>query len=152
MTTIKAQTVPPFNIALVVSEFNETITLRLYEAAMQQLESLAFSSDLITTVYVPGAVEIPLVAKRLAATQKFQAIVALGAVIKGDTDHYHWVCEQASQGCQRVGFEYNLPVVFGVLTTDNEQQAWDRSGGQHSNKGQAAINTACNMVSILQQL
>ena len=152
MKHIRVAKCKPFKIALVVSEFNEAITTRLYEASMHRLEELGFNSEQITTVHVPGAVEIPLVAQHLAISKEYNAIVALGAVIKGETDHYHWVCEQVSQGCQRVSLEYNVPVVFGVLTTNNHTQAMARSGGEHSNKGAESIDAACAMVSVLSQL
>ena len=152
MNNIKAQAVDPFKIALVVSEFNESITKRLYEAAKQRLEVLKFSPDLITTAHVPGAIEIPIVVQRFAASKKFEAIVALGCVIRGETGHYDWVCEQVSQGCQRVGLDYKIPVIFGILTTENHMQAIARSGGEHSNKGKDAIDAACQVVSVLRQL
>lgn len=116
------------------------------------MTELGFKSDDITLVEVPGAVEIPFVAQLLAKKQKVEVIVALGAVIRGETSHYDYVCDQVSQGCQRVMLDYNIPVVFGVLTTENDEQALDRAGGAHGHKGRDAIDCAVSMRSIKQQL
>jgi len=141
-----------FNIAIVTSHFNEEITHVLYEGAIQRLKELEFSDEQITTVWVPGAVEIPLAAQRLAKTKKFEAIVCLGAVIQGDTKHFDYVCEQASNGCQRVALDFEIPVLFGVLTTDNLEQAQERIGGNHGHKGREAVDAAFEMVSVLRQI
>lgn len=141
-----------FPIAIVVSAFNVTITNALKEGAVQRLTELGFQSNDITVVEVPGAIEIPFVANMLAQKQKDQVIIALGAVIRGETTHYDYVCEQVSQGCQRVMLDHNIPVIFGVLTTENEEQAWDRLGGAHGHKGREAADCAVMMHSIKQQL
>ncbi|VEG90477.1 6,7-dimethyl-8-ribityllumazine synthase [Legionella spiritensis] len=141
-----------FPIALVVSQFNKEITTALREGALQRLRASGFDDKDILVVEVPGAVEIPLLARRLAMQQKVEAIIALGAVIRGETSHYDYVCEQVSSGCQQVALQYNLPVVFGVLTTENEEQAWDRLGGQHGHKGVDAADCAIAMHTILGQL
>ncbi|KTD64834.1 6,7-dimethyl-8-ribityllumazine synthase [Legionella spiritensis] len=141
-----------FPIALVVSQFNKEITTVLREGALQRLRASGFDDKDILVVEVPGAVEIPLLARRLAMQQKVEAIIALGAVIRGETSHYDYVCEQVSSGCQQVALQYNLPVVFGVLTTENEEQAWDRLGGQHGHKGVDAADCAIAMHTILGQL
>ncbi|KTD63334.1 6,7-dimethyl-8-ribityllumazine synthase [Legionella shakespearei] len=141
-----------FPIALVVSSFNEPITNALKEGALQRLAEHGFKPSEITLVEVPGAVEIPFAAQMLAKKNQVQCIIALGAVIRGDTTHYDYVCDQASQGCQRVMLDYNLPVVFGVLTTENEAQAWDRVGGNHGHKGKDAVDCALMMHMIGRQL
>lgn len=141
-----------FPIAIVVSTFNEPITKALKEGALQQLTEFGFKPNDITLVEVPGAVEIPFVAQILAKKNQVQAIIALGAVIRGDTTHYDYVCDQVSQGCQRVMLDYNLPVIFGVLTTENEAQAWERVGGTHGHKGKDAVDCALMMHSIKSQL
>ncbi len=141
-----------FSIALVVSTFNEPITTALKQGALERLQELGFETDKITLVEVPGAVEIPFIAQKLAKQNKVQAIVALGAVIRGETTHYDYVCDQVSQGCQRVMLDYDLPVIFGVLTTENEAQAWDRLGGNHGHKGRDAVDCAVAMHLISQQL
>lgn len=150
--TIAPGTNHSFPVALVVSTFNEAITHALKEGALQRLQECGFCSADITIIDVPGAVEIPLVAKILAQKGQVQAIVALGAVIRGETTHYDYVCDQVSQGCQRVMLDHAIPVIFGVLTTENEEQAWDRLGGHHGHKGRDAVDCAVMMRQLLQQL
>jgi len=141
-----------FPIALVVSTFNQPITNALKEGTLQRLAELGFRSSEITLVEVPGAVEIPLVAQLLAKKKSVEAIITLGAVIRGETSHYDYVCDQVSQGCQRVMLDFDIPVIFGVLTTENEEQAWDRLGGMHGHKGRDMADCALMMHSIKQQL
>ena len=141
-----------FPIALVVSTFNQPITNALKEGTLQRLTELGFIASDITIVEVPGAVEIPLIAQLLAKKKSVQVIIALGAVIRGETSHYYYVCDQISQGCQRVMLDFEIPVIFGVLTTENEEQAWDRLGGQHGHKGRDMADCAVMMQSIKQQL
>ena len=156
MKEIKAvisKTNTPFPIALVVSTFNQPITTALKEGALQRLIELGFIENQITVVEVPGAVEIPFVAQLLAKSNNgIKAIIALGAVIRGETSHYDYVCDQVSQGCQRVMLDFDVPVIFGVLTTENEEQAWDRLGGKHGHKGKDAADCALMMYSIQNQL
>lgn len=140
-----------FPIAIIVSQFNHDITQALVDGAMQRLASSGFKPEDITLVEVPGAIEIPLIAKRLAKKNKYAVIIAFGAVIRGETTHYDYVCQQVSDGCQRVTLKYETPVIFGVLTTENEEQAWDRLGGKHGHKGIDAVDCALAMHSILQQ-
>lgn len=142
----------PFPIAIVVSRFNPEITYELQEGALQRLMACGFMEQHITVVEVPGAVEIPLIAKQLAKKKKYGAIIALGAVIRGDTSHYDYVCQQVSDGCQSVALEFDVPVIFGILTTDNEAQAWERVGGDHGHKGVDAADCALAMHTILNQL
>lgn len=141
-----------FQVAIVVSQFNRDVTEKLYSGAVTQLKQLGFSDDRITAVWVPGAVEIPIIAQRLARAGRYEAIICLGAVIRGETSHYDYVCEQVSQGCQRIALENDLPVVFGILTTEDEQQAFERVGGKHGHKGQEAADVAVQMVSVLRQI
>jgi 6,7-dimethyl-8-ribityllumazine synthase len=141
-----------FNIAIVISRFNEQVTQKLYDGAMERLSELGFPSDRITVVWVPGAVEIPLTAQRLARTDKYEAIVCLGAVIFGETRHFDYVCEQVSQGCQMVALSHDLPVIFGVLTTNNMEQALDRVGGKKGHMGRSSVDAAYEMVSVLNQI
>jgi 6,7-dimethyl-8-ribityllumazine synthase len=145
----KAASGNTFPIAIVVSLFNRKVTQALQDGALEALKRAGFSSEDITVVEVPGAVEIPLAAKALAKKNKFSAIVALGAVIRGETSHYDYVCEQVSRGCQDVTFAFDTPVIFGVLTTENEAQAWDRLGGEHGHKGHDAVEAALAMVQVL---
>ena len=140
------------NIAIIVSRFNEEITQKLQDGAIARLQELGVSEDKITIVCVPGAVEIPITAQRLARTKKFDVIVCLGAVIYGQTRHFDYVCDQVTQGCQKVALENNIPVIFGILTTDNIEQARDRVGGVKGHAGRSAIDTAMEMVSVLDQI
>src|ERR1700722_1737766 len=128
----------PFSLALVISRFNESVTHRLYERAVQRLKELEIPNDHITIVWVPGAIEIPIIAKKLAQSKKYPVIIALGAVIKGETGHYDFVCKQVSDGCQQIAIQFDVPIIFGVLTTENIEQALERSGGKHSHQGREA--------------
>lgn len=141
-----------FNIAIIVSKFNSEVTEKLLSGALLRLKELGFKEELITVVKVPGAIEIPIVAKRLAEEKKYGAIIALGAVIRGETKHFDYVCSQVSYGCQHVALTQDVPVIFGVLTTDTEEQAFDRAGGKEGNKGADAVNTASELFSSLEQL
>ncbi len=141
-----------FKIALVVSRYRDEFAKRLYDAALARLKELGFQEHLITVVWSPSALELPLLAQRLARTDAYEAIVCLGAVIRGETDRYDYVCAQASQGCQKVALENDIPVVFGVLTTDNEAQAKARSGGLYGNIGEEAINAAVETVVALRMI
>lgn len=140
------------NIAVVTSRFNEEVTKRLHEGALARLAELGWSYAQLTDVWVPGAVEIPLTAQALAKTGRYSAIICLGAVIRGETAHFDYVCEQVSQGCQRVSLEQEVPVIFGVLTTENIAQALARTGGLHGHKGREAADAAIEMISVLCQI
>lgn len=142
----------PFRTGIVVSRFNEEVTLRLLDGALNRLKELGAREEETLVVWVPGAVEIPLVAQSLAESGKFDAVVCLGAVIRGDTTHYDYVCEQVSYGCQKVALQYDVPVIFGVLTTENDAQAMDRAGGAHGNKGAESIDAAMEMVVVRRNL
>jgi len=153
MKHIKANSVKingSFSVAIIVSLFNREITEELQNGAIARLKEHPLTE--ITLIEVPGAVEIPLIAKKLASKGGYNAIIALGAVIRGETSHYDYVCQLVSDGCQRVGLEFDVPIIFGVLTTENEEQAWDRLGGKHGHKGIEAADCAIAMNSILQQI
>jgi len=137
-----------YRIAIVVSSYNAEITQALLQGTVSQLTKHQLNQDNLKIIEVPGAVEIPLTAKWLAQTKQFDAIICLGAVIQGETDHYDYVCDQVSQGCQRIMLDYNIPVIFGVLTTKNVEQARDRSGGKHGHKGIEAADAAMKMIAI----
>jgi 6,7-dimethyl-8-ribityllumazine synthase len=141
-----------FPIAIVLSLFNRSISNELKRGTLQQLANRGVSEHDIILVEVPGAIEIPLIAKRLAIQKQVSAIIALGTVIRGETSHYDYVCKQVSQGCQRVSLDHNIPIIFGVLTTEDEAQAWDRLGGRHGHKGADAADCAIAMHKILAQL
>jgi len=153
MQVIKAQGISAhFNIAIVVSRFHSEITQKLLDGALEKLVEFAFSNERITVVWVPGAVEIPLAAQRLARTEKYEAIICLGAVIYGETRHFDYVCDQVSVGCQQAALAHDIPVIFGVLTTDNLTQAEARVGGAKGHMGREAVQAAVEMVSVLSQI
>lgn len=141
-----------FNIAIVVSRYHTEITQKLYEGAINRLKELNFDSEQITVVWVPGAVEIPITAQRLARTGKYEVIVCMGAVIYGETRHFDYVCDQVSQGCQQVALMHDIPIIFGVLTTNNLQQAHERTGGNKGHAGRDAIDAAYDLISVLYQI
>lgn len=134
---------------IVVSRFNEFICSKLLSGAIDELKRHGVSENNIDVAWCPGAFEIPLVAKKCAKTSKYSAIIALGAVIKGSTSHYDYVCAEVSKGVASVGLETEIPVIFGVLTTDNIEQAIERAGTKAGNKGSDAAKAAIEMVSLL---
>lgn len=141
-----------FRPGIIISRFNEDVTSRLLDGALTRCRELGIDENLLQVIWVPGAVEIPLVAETLAESGKFDAVVCLGAVIRGETGHYDHVCNQVSYGCQKVALQYDVPVIFGVLTTDTDEQALARAGGAHGNKGAEAIDAAMEMVVIRRRL
>jgi len=136
----------PHRFAIVASEYNSVIMDRLVEGARRALKD----HDL-TLIRVPGSFELPLVAKRAAETDNFDAIVALGCVMRGDTPHFEYISQAVSLGLQQVALETGLPVAFGVLTVDTVQQAMDRSG-ESGNKGAEAALTALEMINVLREI
>lgn len=141
-----------FPIAIVASQFNAAMTHALLKGAMERLTELGWTEDAMMVIEVPGAVEIPLVAKKIAKKKQHAAIIALGIVVRGETSHYDYVCQQVSQGCQQVALEFEVPVIFGVLTTENDEQVWARLGGAHGHKGKDAVDCAITMRNILLKL
>ncbi len=139
-------------IAIVASQFNEKLMALLLQGTQQRLRELNVFDSAITLIRVPGAIEIPIAAQRFARTEKYAVIISLGVVIRGETTHYDYVCNQVSDGCQRVALDYNLPVIFGVLTTENEEQALDRLGGAHGHKGHDVADAAVAIVNALKEV
>ena len=139
-------------MAIVAARFNDEVTARLVEGARAALEHHGVDADAITVVWVPGAFELPLVARRLGASGEVDAVICLGAVIRGETDHYTHVATQCAAGLQRAQLDTGVPVVFGVLTTDTTEDAVARAGGRHGNKGEEAAETAIEMVDVLGHL
>ncbi len=139
-------------IGIVVSRFNKVVTSRLLHGAIEGLTAHGVQSRDVTVTWVPGSFEIPTVAKRLAHRGDIDAVVCLGAVIRHETDHYLYIAREAARGIAEVGLETGTPVVFGVLTTDTEEQAIERSGGNEGNKGYDAALAAIEMVSLLRQV
>ena len=138
--------------ALVVGRFNELISSRLYEGALDCLRRHDVADGDVDTAWVPGAFEMPLVAKKLAAGGKYDAVICLGAVIRGGTPHFDYVAGEAAKGIARIGLDSGVPVVFGVLTTDTVEQAVERAGTKGGNKGWAAAATALEMASLVRNL
>lgn len=138
------------SIAIIVSRFNLEITERLLQGAVLRLQEHGLTDADFHTTWVPGAVELPLVAQQFAKREDCDAIICLGAVIRGETDHYDYVCQQVSYGCQRVALDFDIPVIFGVLTTENEEQALARTGGVQGHKGRDAADAAFCMLEVMQ--
>jgi len=139
-------------IGIVCSRFNDEVTSKLLAGAVSALEEAGVDPERITVAHVPGAFELPLAARRLARSDEFDAVIALGAVIRGETDHYDYVCRSAQEGLWQVGMWEDLPVMFGVLTCDTEEQAMARAGGEHGNKGADAALAALQMADLLDQI
>lgn len=136
-------------IAIVVARFNEFITSKLLSGALDVLKRHEVEEENISVAWVPGSFEIPLVAKKLAATKNFDAVICLGAVIRGATTHYDYVCNEVSKGVAAVGLQTEIPVIFGVVTTENIQQAIERAGTKAGNKGADAAMSAIEMANLL---
>ncbi|MDE6729545.1 MAG: 6,7-dimethyl-8-ribityllumazine synthase [Oscillospiraceae bacterium] len=136
-------------IAIVASRFNEFITSKLVSGAEDCLRRHHVSEDAITLAWVPGAFEIPLVAKKLAKSGNYDAIICVGAVIRGATSHYDYVCAEVSKGIASVSLETEVPVLFGVLTTDTIEQAIERAGTKAGNKGYDCAMSALELVQVL---
>jgi 6,7-dimethyl-8-ribityllumazine synthase len=149
--TTPSATIRGARIAVVASKFNSAITENLLAGAMECLQQK--SSDVKVSVYrCPGAFELPQVAERLASGGRWDAIICLGAVIRGETPHFEYVAQQAAAGIQQTALRHGVPVIFGVLTTDNELQAKDRAGGRLGNKGWDAAVAAMEMITLFRSL
>lgn len=138
-------------IGIVCGRFNDLITNRLLDGASNGLAVHGVSEQDVTVAWVPGAFEIPLAAKTMAASGEYDAVIALGAVIRGDTAHFEYVAGPCANGIQQAQLDTGVPIVFGVLTTENLEQALERSG-EHDNKGEEAAKTAIEMVDVLRRL
>jgi 6,7-dimethyl-8-ribityllumazine synthase len=138
--------------AIAASNFNELVVGKLVEGALACFRAHGISEDDLLVTWVPGAFELPLVAKTLARSERYDAVVCLGAVIRGETPHFDHVAAQAAQGIREASMETGVPVAFGVLTTNTMEQALDRAGGKHGNKGWDAAMAAMQMASILDQV
>jgi 6,7-dimethyl-8-ribityllumazine synthase len=139
-------------IAIVVARFNELVTGKLLEGALECLRAHGIGEDDLLVAWVPGAFELPIVSRRLAASGGFDAVICLGAVVRGETPHFDHVAGQAAAGIREAGEATGVPVIFGVLTTDTLEQALDRAGGKHGNKGWDAAMAAMEMASLLEQV
>jgi 6,7-dimethyl-8-ribityllumazine synthase len=139
-------------VGVVVSRFNVFITQRLLEGALDVLKRHHVAEEDIHLVWVPGAFEIPLVAKKLASSKSFDAVICLGAIIRGATPHFEYVASEASKGVAQVMLETEVPVIFGILTTDTIEQAIERAGTKAGNKGAEAALAAIELANLLRRL
>ena len=140
------------NFCIILSRFNDFIGGKLLDGAVDELQRHGVDNEDIDIVRVPGAFEIPVVAKKCAKTGKYAAIITLGAVIKGSTSHYDYVCAEVSKGVAAVSLETEVPVIFGVLTTDNIEQAIERAGTKAGNKGADAAKSAIEMANLMKAI
>ncbi|HCX3691639.1 TPA: 6,7-dimethyl-8-ribityllumazine synthase [Staphylococcus aureus] len=139
-------------VAIVVSRFNDFITRRLLEGAKDTLIRHDVNEDNIDVAFVPGAFEIPLVAKKLASSGNYDAVITLGCVIRGATSHYDYVCNEVAKGVSKVNDQTNVPVIFGILTTESIEQAVERAGTKAGNKGAEAAVSAIEMANLLKSI
>ena len=139
-------------VAIVASRFNEIIVNKLLGGAVDGLVRHGVEEENITAAWVPGAFEIPVVAQKLAQSKKYDAVICVGAVIRGDTTHYDYVCNEVSKGVAQVGLSTGVPVLFGIITTENIEQAIARAGSKAGNKGYDCALSAIEMVNLLDQM
>ena len=139
-------------IGIVVARFNEFITGKLLAGAVDGLKRHNVEEDNIDVAWVPGAFEIPLIASKMAKSKKYDAVICLGAVIRGATSHYDYVCSEVSKGIETVSLNSDIPVMFGVLTTDNIEQAIERAGSKAGNKGFECATGAIEMINLIHEL
>ncbi|MBM4123974.1 MAG: 6,7-dimethyl-8-ribityllumazine synthase [Nitrospira sp.] len=137
---------------IVASKFNEFVTGRLLAGALEVLDKAGAGREAVDVVRVPGAFEIALVARRLARSRRYDAVICLGAVIRGETPHFEYISAEASRGIAQAAWESDLPVVFGVLTTDTVEQAMERAGSPERNRGADAARTAIEMATLIKKL
>lgn len=139
-------------VGIVVARFNEFITNKLLGGAVDGLTRHGVADDNITTAWVPGAFEIPLIAEKMAKSGKYDAVICLGAVIRGATSHYDYVCNEVSKGVAQVSLQSEIPVLFGVVTTENIEQAIERAGTKAGNKGYDCALSAIEMANLMDQI
>ena len=153
MKTLEGKlTAKNMKIAIVVARFNEFITSKLLSGCVDCLIRHEAADEDLTVAWVPGAFEIPMAAKKLAESGKYDAVICLGAVIRGATPHFDYVCAEASKGIAQVSMQTGVPVAFGVLTTENIQQAVERAGIKAGNKGVDCAMTAMEMVNLFKEM
>jgi 6,7-dimethyl-8-ribityllumazine synthase len=154
MKKLEGKLVAPegMKVGIVASRFNEIIVNKLVGGALDGLTRHGVAEDNITCAWVPGAFEIPVIAQKMAESGKYDAVIALGAVIRGSTSHYDYVCAEVSKGVAQVSMKSGLPVLFGILTTDNIEQAIERAGSKAGNKGYDCALGAVEMVNLIRQM
>jgi len=152
--TVEGKVVAPkgMKVGIVASRFNEIIVTKLLGGAVDGLVRHGVEAENITAAWVPGAFEIPAVASRMAKSGNYDAVICVGAVIRGDTSHYDYVCNEVSKGIAQVSLATGVPVLFGILTTENIEQAISRAGSKSGNKGYDCALSAIEMVNLLSQL
>lgn len=138
-------------VAVVTARFNHEVTYKLEEGALKALKEAGLNEGQVATVRVPGAVEVPLACQAFLE-KGFDGVIALGAVIRGETSHYDYVCNSVERGCTELQLRYQKPVAFGILTTENEEQAFDRAGGKHGNKGYEAAQVTLEMIELIKKI
>lgn len=153
MRTVEGKmTAKNMKVGIVAARFNEFITSKLVGGAVDVLRRHEAAEEDIVTAWVPGAFEIPVIAKKMALSGKYDAVICLGAVIRGSTSHYDYVCNEVSKGIAQVSMESGIPVMFGVLTTENIEQAIERAGTKAGNKGAECASGAIEMVNLMRAL
>ena len=153
MRTLEGKVVAEgMKVGIVVARFNEFITSKLLSGAIDGLVRHDVKEDDVDVAWVPGAFEIPLVASKMAKSRKYDAVICLGAVIRGSTSHYDYVCNEVSKGIAAVSMENDIPVMFGVITTENIEQAIERSGSKAGNKGYECALGAIEMVNLIRKI
>jgi 6,7-dimethyl-8-ribityllumazine synthase len=140
-----------YRIGVVTGRFNREVTEKLEYGCIQKLKAMGIAEGDIHDVTVPGAFEIPLAAQAMLE-QGYDGVIALGAVIRGETSHYDYVCNSVERGCTELQLKYGKPVTFGVLTTENEEQAFDRVGGKHGHKGEEAAAVCIEMIELINKI
>jgi 6,7-dimethyl-8-ribityllumazine synthase len=135
--------------AIVVSRFNHFITTKLLDGALDALHRHNVADENITIAYTPGAYEIPLIAQKFAESKNYDAVIALGVIIRGETPHFDYIASEVAKGIAQINLQTSVPVIFGVQTTDNIEQAIDRAGAKQGNKGFEAAMSAMEMISLL---
>ncbi len=154
MNLLEGKLVAPqgMKVGIIASRFNEIITNKLLGGAVDGLVRHGVEENNITAAWVPGAFEIPVIAEKMAASKKYNAIICVGAVIRGSTTHYDYVCNEVSKGISQVSMKTGVPVLFGVITTENIEQAIERAGSKAGNKGYDCALSAIEMVNLIKQL
>lgn len=154
MNVIEGKVVAPngMKVGIVASRFNSVIVQKLLEGAQDGLVRHGVEEENITAVWIPGAFEIPVVAQKMAASKKYDAIICVGAVIRGSTSHYDYVCAEVSKGIAQTSLSSGTPIMFGILTTDNLEQAIERAGAKSGNKGYDCALSAIEMVNVMNQI
>ncbi|STO07414.1 6,7-dimethyl-8-ribityllumazine synthase [Exiguobacterium aurantiacum] len=138
-------------VGIVVGRFNDLITMRLLDGAKDALKRHGVEQEDVELAFVPGAFELPLVAKKMAMSKKYDAVITLGAVIRGATPHFDYVCNEAAKGIAQASYQSEVPVIFGVLTTETIEQAIERAGTKAGNKGWEAATSAIEMANMMKQ-